>query len=91
MPLVYDGDFTPPVSHLSAGPLFPLFVAYFVGDSDLRRLEHHPGAAALPDPGFAAAHDLPDPLFCRARAGRLPLFDHARAWLRLNQPGLSCC
>ncbi len=27
--LVYDGDFFPPVSHLSGGPLFPLFVAYF--------------------------------------------------------------
>lgn len=29
--LVYDGSFTPPVSYLSAGPLFPLFVAYFLG------------------------------------------------------------
>lgn len=28
--LVFDGQFTPPVSHLSAGPLFPVFVAYFV-------------------------------------------------------------
>ena len=28
--LVYDGFFTPPVSHLTAGPLFPAFVAYFV-------------------------------------------------------------
>jgi hypothetical protein len=27
--LVYDGPFTPPVSHLTAGPLFPVFVAYF--------------------------------------------------------------
>jgi hypothetical protein len=27
--LVYDGAFTPPVSQLSAGPLFPVFVAYF--------------------------------------------------------------
>ena len=27
--LVYDGTFAPPVSHLSAGPLFPLFVVYF--------------------------------------------------------------
>jgi hypothetical protein len=29
--LVYDGAFAPPVSHLAAGPLFPLFAAYFVG------------------------------------------------------------
>ena len=29
----------------------------------LRRLEHHPGAAALPDPGLAAPHDLSDDLF----------------------------
>lgn len=29
--LVFGGRFTPPVSHLSAGPLFPVFVAYFVG------------------------------------------------------------
>ncbi len=29
--LVFGGRFTPPVSHLSAGPLFPLFVAYFIG------------------------------------------------------------
>jgi len=29
--LVYDGSFTPPVSYLSAGPLFPLFVTYFLG------------------------------------------------------------
>jgi uncharacterized protein YggT (Ycf19 family) len=28
--LVYNGAFTPPVSQLSAGPLFPAFVAYFV-------------------------------------------------------------
>jgi hypothetical protein len=28
--LVYDGPFTPPVSHLSAGPLFPFFVFYFL-------------------------------------------------------------
>lgn len=28
--LVYDGPVTPPVSRLSAGPLFPVFVAYFV-------------------------------------------------------------
>jgi hypothetical protein len=28
--LVYDGLFAPPVSHLSAGPLFPLFVVYFL-------------------------------------------------------------
>jgi hypothetical protein len=27
--LVYNGAFTPPVSQLSAGPLFPVFVAYF--------------------------------------------------------------
>jgi N-terminal 7TM region of histidine kinase len=27
--LVYNGVFTPPVSQLSAGPLFPVFVAYF--------------------------------------------------------------
>ncbi len=27
--LVYDGTFAPPVSHLSAGPLFPFFVFYF--------------------------------------------------------------
>jgi uncharacterized protein YggT (Ycf19 family) len=27
--LVYDGAFTPPVSQLSAGPLFPVFVVYF--------------------------------------------------------------
>jgi N-terminal 7TM region of histidine kinase len=27
--LVYNGPFTPPVSQLSAGPLFPAFVAYF--------------------------------------------------------------
>jgi hypothetical protein len=27
--LVYDGVFTPPVSQLSAGPLFPVFVVYF--------------------------------------------------------------
>ncbi len=29
--LVYNGDFSPPVTHLRAGPLFPLFVAYFFG------------------------------------------------------------
>jgi uncharacterized protein YggT (Ycf19 family) len=28
--LVYNGVFTPPVSQLSAGPLFPAFMAYFV-------------------------------------------------------------
>ncbi len=28
--LVYDGPFDPGVPHLSAGPLFPFFVAYFV-------------------------------------------------------------
>jgi hypothetical protein len=28
--LVYNGDFTPPISYLSAGSLFPLFVFYFV-------------------------------------------------------------
>jgi hypothetical protein len=28
--LVYDGRFEPPVSHLSGGPLFPVFVVYFV-------------------------------------------------------------
>ena len=28
--LVYNGTFTPPINHLTAGPLFPLFVAYFV-------------------------------------------------------------
>ena len=28
--LVYNGAFTPPVSQLSAGPLFPAFVVYFV-------------------------------------------------------------
>ncbi len=28
--LVYDGTFNPPVSHLTAGPLFHLFVIYFV-------------------------------------------------------------
>jgi hypothetical protein len=28
--LVYNGAFTPPVSQLSAGPLFPAFAAYFV-------------------------------------------------------------
>jgi len=27
--LVYDGLYAPPVSHLTAGPVFPLFVAYF--------------------------------------------------------------
>ncbi|MBP1778575.1 MAG: hypothetical protein H6Q86_4586, partial [candidate division NC10 bacterium] len=27
--VVTDGDVTPPISHLEAGPLFPLFVAYF--------------------------------------------------------------
>ncbi len=27
--LVYDGVFAPPVSHLEAGPLFPVFVGYF--------------------------------------------------------------
>lgn len=27
--LVYNGAFTPPVNRLAAGPLFPLFVAYF--------------------------------------------------------------
>lgn len=29
--LVYDGTFTTTISHLSAGPLYPLFVAYFGG------------------------------------------------------------
>jgi hypothetical protein len=29
--LVYNGRLTPPITHLSAGPLFPIFVAYFVG------------------------------------------------------------
>lgn len=29
--LVYNGDLVPPLSHLSPGPLFPLFVAYFFG------------------------------------------------------------
>ena len=28
--LVYDGLFAPPISHLTAGPLFPVFVAYFL-------------------------------------------------------------
>jgi hypothetical protein len=28
--LVYDGPFNPPVSHLSAGPLFPFFAVYFI-------------------------------------------------------------
>ena len=28
--VVYDGQFTPPISHLAAGPLFWLFVLYFV-------------------------------------------------------------
>lgn len=27
--LVFNGDFSPPVTHLRAGPLFPLFVVYF--------------------------------------------------------------
>ncbi len=27
--LVYNGDLVPPLSHLSPGPLFPVFVAYF--------------------------------------------------------------
>jgi hypothetical protein len=27
--LVYDGSFTPPINRLAAGPLFPVFVAYF--------------------------------------------------------------
>jgi hypothetical protein len=27
--LVYDGQYTPLISHLTAGPLFPVFVAYF--------------------------------------------------------------
>lgn len=29
--LVYNGDLIPPLSHLSPGPLFPVFVAYFFG------------------------------------------------------------
>ncbi len=28
--LVYDGTFIPPANHLSAGPFFPAFVAYFI-------------------------------------------------------------
>ena len=28
--IVYDGKVTPPLSHLSAGPLFPFFVIYFL-------------------------------------------------------------
>jgi hypothetical protein len=28
--LVYDGLFAPPISHLRSGPLFPVFVVYFV-------------------------------------------------------------
>jgi hypothetical protein len=28
--LVYDGIFSPPVSHLSAGPYYPVFVVYFL-------------------------------------------------------------
>ena len=51
------------------------------GHGHLRRLEHHPGAAALPD-RRTPAHDLSDHLFCGARAGCLSLPDHRGADVR---------
>ena len=77
--LVYNGAFTPPIDHLAAGPLFPLFVAYFVVTAVYGAWNVIRARRRCLTPGLAAPHDLSDDLVRRARAGRLSLPGHCRA------------
>ena len=90
--LVYDGDFQPPINHLAGGPLFPLFVAYFIATAVYGALQRHPRPPPLPDPRVAPPDDLSDPFVCRARAwASSPIVISRRPGRSISARSPCCC